>query len=295
MNHLRVLTYNTGLYRVRVGGMTLVEPIRHHEARVAQMAEAIRSVSPDVIALQEVFDDRHLFPLIEALKSEYPYIVTGRDAFTPTFFSDHSGLCLLSRFPLRDVGHEKLRDAALEEWMFIVKGFQSATIDSPIGPVSIINTHLTSGGLFRDPQASWMVKIRDKQVDHLIELCAVMPNPIRLLVGDMNTGPEFATQNYERFIKGGLIDTWHHHPETSPRKKEVTWEITNPLNSRELHKTGVPQRIDHAFIHPESLKHVRIVRSEPVLTDPRVITPEGLMTVSDHYGLLIEISAPEAA
>ena len=54
MAQLRILTYNTGLYRVRVGGVTLIEPIRHAQARVAALADAIRSIDADVVALQEV-------------------------------------------------------------------------------------------------------------------------------------------------------------------------------------------------------------------------------------------------
>lgn len=289
MNRLRVLTYNTGLYRVRVGGITIVEPIRHAAARVARMADAIRSVGADIVALQEVFDDRHLFPLLDALRADYPYIVSGRDTHTPTFLRDHSGLCILSKFPLYDVTHEELRDAALEERLFIVKGLLRATVDSPLGPLSIVNTHLTSGGMFRDPEGPWMVPIRHRQIDHLADLCAILPHPIRLLVGDLNTGPEFAGTNYARLVERGYIDTWHLDPEPHTRQKEVTWELTNPLNSRELHKTEALQRIDHAFLHPDSLSTVRVIRSTPVLNEPTVSTPEGMMTVSDHYGLLIEL------
>jgi endonuclease/exonuclease/phosphatase family metal-dependent hydrolase len=291
MSRVRILTYNTGLYRVRVGGMTLIEPIRHAAARLAGLAKAIHSLEPDVVALQEVFDDRHLFPLLDALRNAYPHTSTGRDAYVPTFFRDHSGLCLLSRFPLRDVRHENLRDAALEESLFIVKGVLTATVDSPLGPISLINTHLTSGGMFRDPEGSWMTKIRDRQVDHLVELCATSPHLVRLVLGDMNTGPEFAGRNYARFLDQGLVDTWNLHPESQPRRKEVTWELGNPLNSRELHKTHVPQRIDHALIHPGSLQCVRVLRSEPVLDEPMVPTPEGMMTISDHYGLIVELES----
>lgn len=291
MAQLRILTYNTGLYRVRVGGVTLIEPIRHAQARVAALADAIRSIDADVVALQEVFDDRHLFPLMEALRGTYPYIATGRDAHTPTFLRDHSGLCILSRCPLNDIRHEQLRDAALEERLFIVKGLLTASIDSPLGPVSIINTHLTSGGIFRDPEGQWMVPIREQQVEHLAEICGILPHPVRLLVGDLNTGPEFAGSNYNRLLERGLLDTWHLDPNPTHRAKQVTWELTNPLNSRELHKTSTPQRIDHAFLHPDSLKTVRVIRSVPVLHEATVPTPEGMMTVSDHYGLLLELSS----
>lgn len=290
MNRLRLLTYNTGLYRVRLGRTTIVEPIQHPAERAAHMAEAILSIDADIVALQEVFDDRHLFPLLDALRSSYPFIATGRDTHAPTFFRDHSGLCILSRYPLTDIRHEALRDAALEERLFIVKGMLRATVASPIGDIGLINTHLTSGGMFRDPEGPWMVPIRDKQIDHLVDLCDELPHPIRLVVGDMNTGPEFACANYQRFLSRGLVDAWHLHTDPASRIKEVTWEITNPLNSRELHKTDAPQRIDHAFLHPTSLAHVRVGSVTVVLDEPRVDTPRGRMTVSDHYGLLLELA-----
>jgi endonuclease/exonuclease/phosphatase family metal-dependent hydrolase len=286
---IRLLTFNTGLFRLRLGSWSILDPIPHAAARTHYIADAVRSVNPDVIAFQEVFADRDLDRLRSELGGEFPYYAASRDYVRAPRIRSHSGLCIFSRYPLGDQHHEVYREAALDEWLFVGKGVLRATIDSPLGPISLATTHLMSGGLFRNPAAPHLVNTRQGQIEQLANAGHASPHAIRLVVGDMNAGPEISAQNYERMCELGYIDCWKLHPGTEPRFKEVTWELANPLTGRELHKTDAPQRIDHVFVNEQALEHVTIRKAIVVLHEPRVPTPAGFVTVSDHYGLLVEI------
>ncbi|MFA5936055.1 MAG: endonuclease/exonuclease/phosphatase family protein [Patescibacteria group bacterium] len=288
-SRLRLLTLNTGLFRLRIGPWSFLDPIPHTAARIHHIADAVRVHQPDVIAFQEVFADRDLDRLHNELAADYPHYASSRDHIPSPRIRAHSGLCVFSRFPLKNQRHEMFQDTSLDERLFVGRGFLAANVESPIGVVSVFNMHLTSGGIFRDPRGAAFVGIRNNQVDQLTAAGNAATSPIRIILGDLNAGPAVSEENYARVLANGFRDSWDLHPETITRLKHVTWENANPLTGRELHKTEAPQRIDHIFLHPDTLNHVTVGRAEIVLHEPRVMTPRGLVTVSDHYGVLVDL------
>jgi len=291
----RLLTLNTGLFRLRLGPWSFLDPVPHPATRIHHLADAVRSVDPDVIAFQEVYADRDLDRLRAELGSDYPYYSSARDHVRFPRIRAHSGLAVFSRFPILNNAHIPLAHAALDERPFTGKGFLQADIASPVGTVSLANIHLTSGGIFRNPRLPSLSRVRNGQIDQVTSHMREKLGDVRLIVGDLNAGPDVSPENYNRVLEQGFLDAWHMHPNPTRREKEVTWEVTNPLNSRELHKTDAPQRIDHVFIHPAGLENVAVTRAEVVLHEPRVPTRNGLITVSDHYGVVIELTKKENA
>jgi endonuclease/exonuclease/phosphatase family metal-dependent hydrolase len=286
----RLLTLNTGLFRLRIGPWSFLDPIPHPATRVHHLADAVRSVQPDIIAFQEVYADRDLDRLRSELGAEFPYYISARDYTSFPRIRSHSGLSVFSRFPFSHHAHVSLDEAAIDERPFMGKGFLVADIETPCGTLTLSNMHLTSGGIFRNPRAARMSAVRNGQIDQIAEHLLRRPHALRIMTGDLNAGPDVSPENYQRVLHHGFVDAWDLHPTPDTRTKHVTWEITNPLNNREFHKTDVPQRIDHVFIHPNGLDHVHIERTEVVLHEPTVPTKRGLVTVSDHYGLITDLA-----
>lgn len=286
----RLLTLNTGLFRLRIGPWSFLDPIPHPATRIHHLADAVRSVQPDIIAFQELYADRDLDRLRSELGAEYPHYVSARDSTSFPRIRSHSGLSVFSRFPFSFSSHTSLNDVAFDERPFVRRGFLTTDIETPCGPLTLSNIHLTSGGIFRNPRAPRMSAVRNEQIDQIVHELLARPHDFRILTGDLNAGPDVSPENYERVRQHGLLDAWDLHPLPDTREKRVTWEVTNPLNNREFHKTAAPQRIDHIFLHPDSLKHVQVIRTDIVLHTPRVPTTRGLVTVSDHYGLITDFA-----
>lgn len=293
-NHVRLLTLNTGLFRLRIGPWSFLDPIPHPATRIHYLADAVRSVEPDVIAFQEIYADRDLDRLRSELGGDYPHYVSARDYTSFPRIRAHSGLSIFSKFPLSQHVHIPHDDVAIDERPFVGRGFLLADVESPLGMIALSNVHLTSGGIFRNPRAPRMSYVRNQQIDQAISRLLERPHVLRILTGDLNAGPDVSKENYARVLEHGFVDAWDLHPTPNERIKQVTWEIANPLNHREFHKTDAPQRIDHLFLHPAGLESVRIKRAEIVLHEPRVPTKHGLVTVSDHYGLVVDLAAASA-
>ena len=155
----------------------------------AEMVEAMRSSTADVIALQELEPDHA--GAIEAdpiVVDRFPYRELAPD-------NGYLGIGLLSRYPLSDV--ERWRDPA---------GI-SASVDAPVGEISVINAHPLPGRIWTvlGLPAGFDPSVRDADIARVRErVDAALARGERVLVlGDYNTSP---SEPAYRVLVAGLRD-----------------------------------------------------------------------------------------
>ena len=253
-----------------------------YRARLAAMAEQLRALEPDVVALQEAFvavDGSLSTPrsLAAALGMNHAtYAMREKDRQVEgVAVPSRSGLCTLSRWPIVEVVSRPIpsdpRDGD--------RGALMVAVETPLGIARIVNTHLTY--------------LRDVDTDNLRleQIRAVLAEPwlrdaasIRLLCGDFNSEPDSTTVRYIREQSG-----WHVQ-EAAPKHtrdggRPVTFTPRN-ANVREGARSAV---LDYVFsLAPAAGLQPRM--SGAVVLDH----PTGSVFPSDHFGVYAEVGAPPA-
>jgi poly(A) polymerase len=212
---LRVLTWNTLWDRY---DSDLIDTARRRPLLVEELARA----DADVIALQEVE------PELLAMLAIEGYAVSDG-----TNIAEH-GLVLLSRLPVLEAGHHRLRAH---------KGVAAMVVRTAFGPVAVLATHLTSDHHPYGPA---------RRVEELARLAvgvAEIHGPV-VLLGDFNGGA----------VDGlGLVDAW-----SAVRGDDTpTFDPTvNPLAAVSS-LTGLAARLDRVLV-----RGVRPVATELLGTGP---------------------------
>ena len=281
---VKVLTYNCGLLRLRVVGITVFSNPPYVDERFVHLAKALRESGADIIALQEIYERHHVSTLIAQLKDVYPHHAQQFSGWPHQFTN---GLMFLSKYPVDESVLKIHAKAATMEKLMGSKSCLSATFDSPIGKLTMINMHTTAGGGV-DPENPSVDGVRQ---DELAEACALADEATAagceaLIVGDMNMGPESSLGNYN-WILGEM--KYRNIVTDLPDSDKMTWDPANPLNVGGVHDYCPPQWIDHFFAH-EKCKvtgtDATIMFKEPVVKMKR---KDLITTVSDHYGLIITL------
>ena len=143
-------------------------------ARMARDIDAAGNLGTcDVLLLQEVVRSAGELSVAEQFAKE-----TGRHAAfaSPTGAETLSGLAILSRYPIRDVETVRLKQFEL---VYKVRHrlALAATIDTPLGPVRVVNTHLDTRINSGD---------RVEQLTPVIQHAERFTGP-RIIGGDFNT------------------------------------------------------------------------------------------------------------
>jgi len=224
--------------------------------------------------------------LIKELHKVYPHHFYSRQH---RLFRLDNSLIFFSKYPIVQKKALPYRDAIIEERLLAYKGALVAKIDiAGFGIVTFFNFHTVSGGL-RDPQNERVERVRAEQIAQMIQqIERTKGHDFKIILGDLNAGPEAAKENYDMFSQFQYVDaiTLKHR---SYQKK--TWDPGNKLNSESHYKNCPPQRCDHVFIRERDLKHIRIDCADIILDRPSVKTSSGeKVTVSDHAGVLVTLS-----
>jgi endonuclease/exonuclease/phosphatase family metal-dependent hydrolase len=232
--------------------------------RMPKIARRIREVSPDLVALQEVFLERTARKLATA--SGLPFAFHARRLGTVA-----GGLVLLSRFPLSETTFIPFEEqGSLFRYSVLArlnrKGFLFARLERP--RMGIVATHLLSNYLNRfdeGPYADWQQHQVEQLLDFIAELESGLP---LLLVGDLNFHPR--TSAYRRLRSTGLADLMEGcaSPSMVPKTElDLGWLAPS-----------LQERLDYVMLRPaETFSAVRC---------GYMFEGEGL---SDHLGLLAEL------
>jgi len=103
------------------------------DERLERMGPAIDALEPDIICLQEVWLSDHFLSFAEAVDHRLPNTATSG-----------GGLAILSRWPVREAMFEEYPSSTAPgfiEWL-ARKGFLTAIVETPAGPLRVVNTHL---------------------------------------------------------------------------------------------------------------------------------------------------------
>ncbi len=131
---LRVLTYN-------VWGVPVITPLRSE--RMARIPSAIAALEPDVVALEEVWEEEDAKTLADGLvQAGLTYIERHSPAWP-----EQNGLLIASRYPLHDFRFKRYSQGRRPHLLWHVdymsgKGVAQVKIDTPMGTVGFGATHL---------------------------------------------------------------------------------------------------------------------------------------------------------
>jgi len=281
---LSILTFNVGLLAINILGINL-DPVPYIQERLQYVAIELNRLNPDIIALQEIYAKEDKEYLISKLKDNYPYHA----------YHDHNPLIgfknsfmFFSKKPIISTNYYRFHNNySIDEKYFDNKGILVSSIKTKeFGNLTFYNTHTTAGGLFAHPESKKVDLIRDLQIKQILNLIKKSSDTTSIIIGDINAGINVSENNYNSILDEGYIDSYKSK---NPSSKEVTWDPKNILNSDGPHKTSPPQRIDHIFIHKSS--NIKVISADIVFKEPVVpISKKEIITISDHYGVLIKIS-----
>jgi endonuclease/exonuclease/phosphatase family metal-dependent hydrolase len=308
---LRILTYNTWL-------LPWIAP--KMSDRLRRLPDQLASTRADILALQEVWDDRHAATLQKELAARgYPTFVRARDKRPspgrPSVWQSlqgfkGNGLVIASRFPLLSSPSSMAFSdhTAPEEW-FVAKGALSASLEVPNwGRLDVINAHLGSVD-FNHSAANFVEKQRlrqERQVQELIEFSvrhAPLPNQgAQIIALDANHHLDLWDSGRQAFVSGmrtptyleftqrlELWDTFHDLPDNLFNKSNLgpaayTFDQKNTWVKRGHFGAAPSEFVDYIYL-----------RKTPLLSPKNsCITLQGDPTqgqppLSDHYGVLTEL------
>jgi len=241
---LRVLTWN-------VWGLPVVSP--NMEARIAALPDAIAKLDPDVVLLQELWEETTGERVRQGLE-RHGYRYTSHLAHTAFGMT---GLFTASKLPLENVGFLPFASGRIGhsfwhlEWI-ASKGVGRFLVHTPLGPLEVQNTHL---------QAQYDTDLyaaeRLSQVGEIVSMHQDWSLPL-VLGGDFNTGSE-----------------------ELPRKALLALDA--------LRDTTPSPRPDTIFVRNGNTTMVRVIETREVLTTP-VRLANGVTTeLSDHPAVVVDL------
>ncbi len=284
---IKVLTFNAGLFELYVFGIPFIKPADFLEQRLESMPIEILKVNADVIGLQEVYTKRHQDYLVENLKGTYPYHYYQRNRAVKA----NNGLMYFSKYPIIYKGYYPLKNRGpLDERVVVQKGILTCIIDfGEVGKVQFINIHPTAGGFLYQQDSPEIIKIRSSQITQAFEFSEKNTSLPSIILGDFNAGPEIAVENYQLLIEKGFADAYHAFCQAKNLDALITWDSENLLNQRGTHPDAISQRIDHIYISPSLQKNFSIYDAKRVFDETIVKTNGDLVTISDHYGVVVQL------
>lgn len=284
---LKLLTFNVGLFEFALAGFPIIKPADFIDLRRAQLPAAILSIDADIVAAQEFYaTPEEWTAFFNALKDKYPHWVR---APRPTLRVE-SGLMILSKRPILKSGYKPAAmRGPIDERSFIEKGILWASIDLGGGSsVGLVNIHLTAGGFTRKQDDPKVNEMRKRQIAEAKEVGEENMPEGALIVGDFNAGPEIAKANYDQLIEQGYVDAYVKACVDKPDCLNITWDAENFLNQKGTHPDSISQRIDHIYLPPALQSMLIPTLGRIVLSETNIAAGERKVSVSDHYGTLVE-------
>lgn len=208
---LKIVTYN----------------IRHGEGldnmvSLDRIAEILKSMEPDLVALQEVdrnFSGRSNWEDQAQILSEKlgMHLAYGPALSIPRLFGEAGqyGNAVLSRYPIKSSSNQVVNFAGFAE----SRGYLHTVIETPAGDVNFISTHF---GL--------KVEERSRHVFELLEYVENLSGPV-IIAGDFNAVD--TTEEVQRLFARGFV------------------EVAGLLNQVQPTLIGSDARIDYLFISPD--------------------------------------------
>jgi len=279
----KLITFNIGLLDLRVVGASMFKPTEYIEQRAKIIPKQLLNHDADVIALQEIYDKKHIDYFIQELKETYPFY----------FFKHNSqiklnnGLMIFSKYPFVSTKGESQSDKGpIDEWFIADRGLLSAVIklNNDIN-LDIVNLHATSGGTLNSQDSDNVNASRQKQLEQALNLAMASNTEYQIILGDVNAGPEISKINYNYLLENNFTDAYAEFSRQKGIIAKPTWTGDNPLNSMRGYTAEDAQRIDHIYLSKklDAITDLGIVER---VFDENVLNVDGKnIPLSDHYGV----------
>ena len=250
MTELRLLTFNA-LMRGDV------------RARLRALGAVLEQSDYDLVCLQEILPRGHA-GLVRRLARHY-----GHHAWSGSVLLQ-GGLVLLSRWPLRTARFVRYpRTGALRPEYLMRKGAQLAVVETPGGPLAVVNTHLSANRDGDWSPANRHTRIARAELGHLAGALAGLDPALPVVAaGDFNL-PRDAVVLAEFLARAGLAD--------------VLAGDTGPTY-RPTPRWPAPPAFDHVLIR-SAPGCALSARGRVVLQEPVALPGGRRGYLSDHYGV----------
>lgn len=236
--------------------------------RIELLVAQIKSLSPDIITLQEAPWTRRTGSTVKYLADEigmnYVYLPANGNRWT-IFFSE--GEAIMSKFPLKGIVFKELLPRA---GFFEHRVALKVSAVTPLGEIQVATTHLTNG----DP------KINQGQARDLYDFVSTFENGSVVITGDFNAQED---SPQIRLLSDNWIDTYRW---SNPESKGLTC-CAEPLSGANI-DSRLEKRIDYIFLRPGKKLAVEVVNSEVIFDHPYESGNEHIW-ISDHIGILTTI------
>ncbi len=240
---LRVLTYN-------VWGVPWITPLRAE--RMARIPKAIGELHPDLVALEEVWEEEDAQTLIAGLAQVG---LTHVQRHSPEW-PNQNGLLIASRYPLSDFQFKRYSQGRHPHLLWHVdylsgKGVAQVRVETPLGPISFAATHLQASYRSNDyvfVQMSQALEAADELKDR--------SHPL-IFAGDINSA----------------------HDGLPSRVLAARGDLT---------PTDPDSGIDQILFRDGTFVRAEVASVKNVLTEP-IDLGSDTMPLSDHPGVLAEI------
>lgn len=274
---MRLLSYNACALPALTGDI---------EERLRLAAAGIARLKPDLILFQEIFLRKHLELLASGLR-DWPHRFSGRRSAMRFC----GGLAVFSRLPILEAGFDPfseqgswLRFSALAK--LSRKGAMTLRLEGPRRDFHLLLTHMVAD--YRRPGRHGLERGSDPysrfQAGQTAELAgrirALDPRLPLLVCGDLNMLPDSPLVR-DLLSRTGLRDAMHGRRSSSM--------ISRPFYRLPFDPTPC-KRLDYLLFKPGTGGWPSKVRSRYALREPVRLRSGRVTTLSDHYGLLVELS-----
>lgn len=250
------------------------------ELRRPVLINAIRQLSPDLIALQETVLTSGYDQARDVLGDGYQ-LVNSRARLSGSW-----GASLASRWPVRNV-HEldQAVSPRAEPWCTTM----IAEIDAPapVGPLLFVN-HFQSAHVAQELEREQQALLAAQAIERLI----AEQDRHAILTGDLNAGPEAASVRFlmgRQSLAGTSVCYLNAWDRVHPGEPGHTFTNRSPLVA-DAHSDWPSQRLDHILLRfgEGGGPSLDITGCEVVFDHP----VNGIWP-SDHFGLVADFAAPE--
>ena len=264
------------------------EPSADVVARAGRIADALNTVPtdelPDVLLFNELFNEDGRDALVSQLKDTWPH---SEAKFAETDLEEDAGLAILSRLPFMPIDGTKTskavfydQDAGDDAWSS--KGAALVKVAGPLGPLTIITTHLQSSYDFETQHRAE----RSSQLDQIVKLF-VDDDDLSggvTVIGDLNIvgrpDPLIQSDEWEDLFANGsgsygklLYDSW---VQMAPLGRRDLWD--NGYSNRNT-EDGIEKRLDyHCLLRPSPAPEIVFNEKALVVHHARVLH----RNLSDH-------------
>jgi endonuclease/exonuclease/phosphatase family metal-dependent hydrolase len=250
--------------------------VKNRPQRIGAVVDYLASQDPDIICLQESWDLTHRQQIYQKLGAAQ-YFSTALSSAKPKPFTMRGrtgGLVIFSKFPIvSETFITFQRKLYPPNEYFGHKGIVTAMLQTPAGPLQVINAHLV-GGLGK---SVWRQRLQ--QFKAALNPTDNNPTPT-ILAGDFNQHaltrhPEFAAL----LRQNGIVDP---APQTQPLLP--TYRLDNPFVDLWINRRQQSERLDYIFVKFLEKLRLAVTSYAPMRLEP---------AISDHDPVVLLMSRQE--